>query len=231
MGGGSLRASACVAASHGRSFGRHLRPPKGIRRRCCALHVASVWCGLAPDIRHLILARGLQGVGGALARSRQPGSHQCQFSRGAARPRDWRVVWIHVDHSRDRSRSGWVVHRARVVEMGVFHQCPIGAGRPGFDSVEGPGKQNRRSWSTARLAGRAVGGTRLRRNRFRSDSVHARRGYGWRSCPDWTAVLGSPLNVAHGSVPVVSFHEFQPAPTSSHCSSMPHWAVFSSSSR
>src|SRR6516164_9565340 len=28
--------------------------------------VASVWCGLAPDIRHLILARGLQGIGGAL---------------------------------------------------------------------------------------------------------------------------------------------------------------------
>jgi EmrB/QacA subfamily drug resistance transporter len=28
--------------------------------------LASVWCGLAPDIRHLIIARGLQGIGGAL---------------------------------------------------------------------------------------------------------------------------------------------------------------------
>ena len=28
--------------------------------------VASVWCGLAPNIRQLILARGLQGIGGAL---------------------------------------------------------------------------------------------------------------------------------------------------------------------
>src|SRR5262249_18363561 len=28
--------------------------------------IASVWCGLAPNIRHLILARGLKGVGGAL---------------------------------------------------------------------------------------------------------------------------------------------------------------------
>src|SRR5215813_15201304 len=28
--------------------------------------VASAWCGLAPDVRQLILARGLQGVGGAL---------------------------------------------------------------------------------------------------------------------------------------------------------------------
>ena len=28
--------------------------------------LASVWCGLAPDIRHLIIARALQGIGGAL---------------------------------------------------------------------------------------------------------------------------------------------------------------------
>src|SRR5215468_5414387 len=28
--------------------------------------LASVWCGMAPNIRHLILARGLQGIGGAL---------------------------------------------------------------------------------------------------------------------------------------------------------------------
>src|SRR6516162_5744573 len=28
--------------------------------------LASAWCGLAPNIRHLILARGLQGIGGAL---------------------------------------------------------------------------------------------------------------------------------------------------------------------
>jgi EmrB/QacA subfamily drug resistance transporter len=28
--------------------------------------LASVWCGLAPNIHHLILARGLQGIGGAL---------------------------------------------------------------------------------------------------------------------------------------------------------------------
>ena len=28
--------------------------------------LASAWCGLAPNVRHLILARGLQGIGGAL---------------------------------------------------------------------------------------------------------------------------------------------------------------------
>src|SRR5689334_2746686 len=41
------------------------------RRKVFAIGVAlfslaSAWCGLAPDIRQLILARGLQGVGGAL---------------------------------------------------------------------------------------------------------------------------------------------------------------------
>ncbi|QOY86413.1 MFS transporter [Paludibaculum fermentans] len=41
------------------------------RRRLFAIGVvvfslASMWCGFAPDIRQLILARGLQGVGGAL---------------------------------------------------------------------------------------------------------------------------------------------------------------------
>jgi EmrB/QacA subfamily drug resistance transporter len=30
------------------------------------LSLASVWCGLAANIRHLILARGLQGIGGAM---------------------------------------------------------------------------------------------------------------------------------------------------------------------
>src|SRR3974390_623908 len=49
--------------------------------------LASVWCGLAPNIRHLILARGLQGIGGALL---VPGSlalisaNFSQDQRGAA---------------------------------------------------------------------------------------------------------------------------------------------------
>src|SRR5205809_2012867 len=41
------------------------------RRRIFTIGVAlfaaaSVWCGFAPDIRHLIVARGFQGIGGAL---------------------------------------------------------------------------------------------------------------------------------------------------------------------
>ena len=41
------------------------------RRKVFAIGVAlfagaSAWCGLAPDIRHLVIARGVQGIGGAL---------------------------------------------------------------------------------------------------------------------------------------------------------------------
>lgn len=48
---------------------------------------ASAWCGLAPNIQHLIIARGLQGIGGALL---VPGSlallsaHFPQQERGRA---------------------------------------------------------------------------------------------------------------------------------------------------
>lgn len=58
----SLAALMLVGGSMGDRFGR--------RRIFCAgaalFAAASVWCGLAPDIGQLIIARGVQGVGGAL---------------------------------------------------------------------------------------------------------------------------------------------------------------------
>ncbi len=100
--------------------------------------VASVWCGLAPNIRQLIVARGLQGIGGALL---VPGSLaliSANFPEKASGARNRDVVRLHRDHRCDRSRTGWMVHRARFVEMGLFHQCSAGRGGPMAHSVESP---------------------------------------------------------------------------------------------
>ena len=71
---------------------------------------ASAWCGFASNIRELIVARGLQGIGGALL---VPGSLaliSVNFPGTAARSSYRHVVWFHFDHRGYRSRAGRVVH-------------------------------------------------------------------------------------------------------------------------
>jgi MFS family permease len=67
--------------------------------------LASMWCGLAPNIRQLILARGLQGAGGALL---VPGSLALispTFPRSGADPR---LVPGQASHRlRPRSAPSW----------------------------------------------------------------------------------------------------------------------------
>ena len=57
-----LAALLLAGGSLGDHFGRRLIYSIGI----AVFALASIWCGLAPDINHLILARAAQGVGGAL---------------------------------------------------------------------------------------------------------------------------------------------------------------------
>jgi EmrB/QacA subfamily drug resistance transporter len=57
-----LAALLLVGGKAGDLYGRRLVFGLGI----VLFAAASAWCGLAPDIRHLILARGLQGIGGAM---------------------------------------------------------------------------------------------------------------------------------------------------------------------
>ena len=57
-----LAAFLLVGGSLGDRYGRRRIFATGV----AIFSAASVWCGLAPDIRQLIVARGLQGVGGAL---------------------------------------------------------------------------------------------------------------------------------------------------------------------
>lgn len=58
----SLAALLLTGGSLGDLYGRRRIFTLGV----ALFAVASVWCGLSPDIGHLIAARGLQGVGGAL---------------------------------------------------------------------------------------------------------------------------------------------------------------------
>jgi EmrB/QacA subfamily drug resistance transporter len=57
-----LAALLLIGGSLGDRYGRRRVFTIGV----VLFSAASAWCGLAPDIRHLILARALQGIGGAL---------------------------------------------------------------------------------------------------------------------------------------------------------------------
>src|SRR5579864_7162127 len=57
-----LAALLLIGGSLGDRYGRRKIFAAGVVIFCAS----SAWCGLAPDIRHLIVARGLQGIGGAL---------------------------------------------------------------------------------------------------------------------------------------------------------------------
>ncbi len=58
----SLAALLLIGGSLGDRYGRRKVFVAGVALFCAA----SAWCGLAPDIRQLIVARGLQGIGAAL---------------------------------------------------------------------------------------------------------------------------------------------------------------------
>jgi EmrB/QacA subfamily drug resistance transporter len=58
----SLAALLLIGGSLGDRYGRRKVFTAGVALFCAA----SAWCGLAPDIRQLIVARGLQGIGAAL---------------------------------------------------------------------------------------------------------------------------------------------------------------------
>src|ERR1700742_373309 len=55
-----LAALLLIGGSLGDLFGRRKIFATGV----VVFSVASAWCGLAPNIQHLIIARGLQGIGG-----------------------------------------------------------------------------------------------------------------------------------------------------------------------
>jgi len=169
----------------------------------------SAWCGVAPNIRQLIVARGLQGIGAPSLFAAAWLLSALLFPRKSAVAPSGRGP----DSRRSPLPSvpcwvdGFTEHG--FVEMGVFHQCSAGTGRPSSLFVESPesraGNQGQRlDWPGGLLAAFGLGGVVY----ALIESVAGRR-RSRRGCPDWAAVLGSPLIVADGSAPPVPFPQFQ----------------------
>ena len=171
-----------LGGSLGDRFGRRKIFAVGV----AMFFAASAWCGLATGIGQLIVARGVQGAGGA-ARPRQPGADQRRFSEKEARPRD---RWSASRRSqRDRPvLGGWFI--GTVMEMGVFHQSSDRAGSSGASAlVEVPesraaDQSGQFDWLGGVLAAIGLGGIV-----FALIESAVRRG--WLDSPDVTVVLGA----------------------------------------
>src|SRR2546422_9685402 len=77
-----LAALLLVGGSLGDLYGRRKVFAAGV----VLFSVASAWCGLAPNIRQLIIARGFQGIGGALLVPVRPALLNGNFSRDLPDP-------------------------------------------------------------------------------------------------------------------------------------------------
>ncbi len=115
-----LAALLLVGGSLGDRFGR---------RRVFVIGVAifagaSAWCGFAPDIRHLIIARAIQGIGAALL---VPGSLaiiSSSFREEERGPRHWHVVRVQRDDRRDRAGARRLAGGPGLVARCLLHQHP-----------------------------------------------------------------------------------------------------------
>src|SRR5882757_949628 len=118
--------------------------------------VASAWCGLAPNIRQLIAARGLQGIGGALL---VPGSLALISVSFPEKERGQAIgTWsgfTSITAAIGPVLGGWFV------AIGVLHQCSARRGARVVDSVESPGEQGWQPQPAVRLDRRPACRARL----------------------------------------------------------------------
>lgn len=104
-----LAALLLVGGALGDRYGRRLVYGVGV----ALFALASIWCGLAPDVRQLILARAAQGIGGALL---VPGSLAIigAYFAGAQRGRaigTW-SAWTAITTALGPVLGGWLVENA-----------------------------------------------------------------------------------------------------------------------
>ena len=93
--------------------------------------LASLWCGLAPTVGHLIAARTLQGLGGALLIPGSLALISASFPDRRPRARDRSVVRLLGAHRGGRACPRRLAHRHAVVALDLFRQHPRGARHPG----------------------------------------------------------------------------------------------------
>ncbi len=106
---------------------------------------ASAWCGLAANIQQLIVARGFQGIGGALL---VPGSLALISANFSQQERGRAIgTWsgfTSITAAIGPVLGGWFCG-APLVEMGVFYQCTDRTRGPSSGVREGSRKQGQPS--------------------------------------------------------------------------------------
>jgi EmrB/QacA subfamily drug resistance transporter len=94
----------------GGSLGDHFGRKKIYAIGVVLFALASVWCGLAPNIHQLIIARAAQGIGGALLVPGSLAHHQRHFFRRRTRQGHRHLVRRYRDHHRAGPlMGGWLI--------------------------------------------------------------------------------------------------------------------------
>ena len=201
-----LAALLLIGGSLGDLYGRRKVFVAGV----VIFSVASAWCGLAPDIRQLIIATGLQGIGGALL---VPGSLALISANFSQNERGRAIgTWsgfTSITAAIGPVLGGWFTQHGSWRWV-FFINLPLGLAVLVAHSVEGPGKPGRRleaqqfDWPGGLLAALGFGGVV-----FALIESAPVAGVAGRRRPDCAAVLGGALAVADGSAPSIPLPEFQ----------------------
>ncbi len=200
-----LAALLLIGGSLGDMYGRRKIFAAGV----VLFSVASAWCGLAPNIRQLIVARGIQGIGGALL---VPGSLALISANFSEKERGRAIgTWsgfTSITAAIGPVLGGWFTEHGSWRWV-FFINLPLGLAVLLLTLWKVPesraGNQGQRfDWPGGLLAV-----ARLRRNRLCSDRIDAGRGCSRGHRSDCAVVLGSARVVADGSAPFVPFPQFQ----------------------
>ena len=200
-----LAALLLIGGSLGDIYGRRRIFVAGV----VLFSVASTWCGLAPNIQQLIIARGLQGIGGALL---VPGSLALISANFPQQERGRAIgTWsgfTSITAAIGPVLGGWFIQHGSWRWV-FFINVPLGLAVVWLALWKVPesraGQQSQQfDWVGGLLAALGFGGIVFAPYRIRSA-----RGHSGRYRPDSAVVLGSTFIVADGPAALVPFPQFQ----------------------